>query len=122
MLSGCPVGESAGDGGGPAGDLQQAVDVFQVGAHGSLGYAQAAGDLGVGVPGGDQVQQLLLPGCELGGGVATALGVEVCLVQVRAQYGQQVAMTAGEIRAGPAEEDQPQRPSRPGGPPEASGQ
>ena len=51
------VGEGAGDRGGPAGDLQQAVDVFQVGAHGSLGYAQAAGDLGVGVPGGDQVQQ-----------------------------------------------------------------
>ena len=32
-------GAGAGDGGGPAGDLQQAVDVFQVGAHGSLGYS-----------------------------------------------------------------------------------
>jgi hypothetical protein len=52
-VSGGPVGEGAVDGGGPAGDLQQAVDVFQVSAYGSLGYAQAAGDLGVGVPGGD---------------------------------------------------------------------
>src|ERR1700722_7689523 len=75
QVSGGPVGEGAVDGGGPAGDLQQVVDVFQVGAHGSLGYAQAAGDLGLGVPGGDQVQQFLLPGCELGGGVAAALGV-----------------------------------------------
>jgi hypothetical protein len=35
VVSGRPVGEGAGDGGGPAGDLQQPVDVFQVGAHGS---------------------------------------------------------------------------------------
>ena len=53
LVSGGPVGEGAGDGGGPAGDLQQAVDVFQVGPYRSLGYAQAAGDLAVGVPGGD---------------------------------------------------------------------
>ena len=62
------VGEGAGDGGGAAGDLQQAVDVFQVGAHGPLGDAEAAGDLGVGVPGGDQVQQFPLAGGELGAG------------------------------------------------------
>ena len=99
VVSGRPVGEGAGDGGGPAGDLQQAVDVFQVGAHGSLGNAQAAGDLGVGVPGGDQVQQFPLPVCELGGWVAAALGVEVGLVQVGAQHGEQVAVPAGEIRA-----------------------
>ena len=36
------VGEGAGDGGGPAGYLQQAVDVFQVRAHSCLGDAQAA--------------------------------------------------------------------------------
>ena len=102
-----PVGEGAGDGGGPAGDLQQAIDVFQVGAHGCLGDAQAAGDLGVGVPGGDQVQQVPVPGGELRGRVAAALGVEVGLVQVRAQHGEQVAVAVGEIRAGPAEEDQP---------------
>src|SRR6202012_3583807 len=41
LVSAGPVGEGAGDGGGPAGDLQQAVDVFQVRSHGSLGYAQA---------------------------------------------------------------------------------
>src|SRR5580704_15606152 len=107
VVSGRRVGEGAGDGGGPAGDLQQAVDVFQVGAHGSLGYAEAAGDLGVGVPGGDQVQHAPVPGGELGGGVAAALGVEVGLVQVRAQHGEQVAFAVGEIRAGSADEDQP---------------
>ena len=52
-----------------------------MGAHGSLGYAQAAGDLGVGVAGGDQVQQFPVPGGEPGGWVAAALGVEVGLVQ-----------------------------------------
>ena len=77
-----PVGEGAGDGGGTAGDLQQAVDVFQVRAHGCLGYAQAAGDLGIGVPGGDQAQQVPVPGGEPGGWVAAALSVEVGLLQV----------------------------------------
>ena len=73
--------------------------------------AQAAGDLGVGVPGGDQVQQVPVPGGERGGRVTAALGVEVGLVQVRAQHGEQVAVA--EVPAGPAEEDQPQRqPSR----------
>ena len=33
------IGEGAGDGGGAAGDMQLLVDVFQVGAHGSLGHA-----------------------------------------------------------------------------------
>src|SRR6266487_1538377 len=83
---GCnPVEKGAGDGGGAVGDMQSAVDVFQVGAHGSLGDDEKAGDLGVGVPGGEQVQQVLLPGGELGVGVAAAFGVEVGLVQVRAQ-------------------------------------
>ena len=44
--------EGTGDGGGATGDVQLVVDVLQVGAHGSLRYAKAAGDLGVGVPGG----------------------------------------------------------------------
>src|SRR5262249_47867758 len=115
-IGGCQaVGEGAGDGGGPAGDLQQAVDVFQVGAHGCLGDAQAAGDLGVGVPGGDQVQQVPVPRGEPGGGVAAALGVEVGLVQVRAQHGEQVAVAFAEVPAGPAEQDQPQGPPGPGG-------
>ena len=107
LVSAGPVGEGAGDGGGPAGDLQQPVDVFQVGAHGSLGNAQAPGDLGVGVPGGDQVQQFPLPACELGDWVAAALGVAVGLVQVRAQHGEQVTLAAGEIRPGPADAHQP---------------
>ena len=59
---GGPVGEGAGDGGGAAGDVQPFVDVFQVGAHGSLGDAEAAGDLGVGVPGGQQPQQVASAG------------------------------------------------------------
>ena len=88
------------------------VDVFQVGAHGSLGYAQAAGDLGVGVPGGDQAQQVFLPGGELGDRVAAAFGVEVGLVQVRAQQHQQRAVTLGEVRPGPA--DKFSRTVRPG--------
>ena len=65
------------------------------------------GDLGDGVPGGDQVQQFPLPDGELGGRVAAALGVEVGLVQVRAQHGEQVTFAVGEIRAGSADEDQP---------------
>ena len=62
------VGEGAGDGGGAAGDVQPGVDVFQVGAHGSLGYAEAAGDLGVSVPGGEQAQQVPVPGVNWGTG------------------------------------------------------
>src|SRR5262249_49098421 len=116
------VGERAGDGGGPAGDVQQAVDVFQVRAHGSLGYAQAAGDLGVSVPGGEQGQEFPVPGGDAGDWVAAALGVEVGLVQVRAQHGEQVAVAFGEVRAGPADEDQPQGPPGPGGPPGTGGQ
>ena len=45
-----------------------------MGAYGSLGKPEAAGDLAVGVPGGDQVQQFPLPGGELGAWVA-ALGM-----------------------------------------------
>src|SRR5579859_6726151 len=68
------VRECAGDGGGAAGDMEPFVDVFQVGAHGSLGYAQVPGDLGVSAPGGHQAQQLALPGSEAGNGVATPVG------------------------------------------------
>jgi hypothetical protein len=65
---GNPVGQDAGDGSGAAGYLEPFVDIFQVGTHGSLGYAEAAGDLGVGVPGGQQVQQIFLPGVSRGTG------------------------------------------------------
>ena len=70
-----PVGEGAGDRGGAAGDTQRLVDVFQVGAHGSLGDAQPPGDLGVGVPGGQQAQQLVLPPGEPGDGMAAGFGL-----------------------------------------------
>ena len=65
---GGPVGEGAGDGGGAAGDVQPGVDVFQVGAHGPLGYAEVAGDLGVSVPGREQEKQVVLPGVSRGTG------------------------------------------------------
>jgi hypothetical protein len=48
-----------------------------------------------------------VPGGELRDWVPAALGVEVGLVQVRAQHGEQVAVALGEVRAGPAEEDKP---------------
>jgi hypothetical protein len=83
---------------------------------------EAAGDLGVGVPGGDQVQQVFLPGGELGDGVAAVFGVEVGLVQVRAQQHQQRAVTLGKVRPGPAGEDQPRGPPRPKGWPRRFGQ
>jgi hypothetical protein len=56
----------------------------RVGAHGGLGHAEAAGDLGVGVPGSDQLQQFPLPGGELRSGMAAAFGVQVSPVEVRA--------------------------------------
>jgi hypothetical protein len=95
VVSGCPVCEGASDGGGPAGDLQQAVDVFQVGAHGSLGYAEAAGDLGVGVPGGDQVQQFPVPGGEPGRRMAAALGVKVGITLIAAADGSAIWAATG---------------------------
>jgi hypothetical protein len=73
--------------------IQLFVDVFQVGAHGSLGDAEAAGDLGVGVPGRQQAQQVVLPGGEPGDRVAAPLGVQVGLVQVRTQQHQQRPVT-----------------------------
>jgi hypothetical protein len=115
VLLGNPVREGAGDRGGAAGDLQPFVDVFQVGAHGSLGDAQPAGDLGVGVAGGQQAQQVLLPGGEPGNGVAAALGVQVGLVQVRAQQREHRPVTLGEVRPGSAVQLQPQVPPGPGG-------
>ena len=78
--------------------MQPAVYVLQVGAHGGLGHAEGAGNLGVGMPGSDQVQQFPLPGGELGSGVAAAFGVQVSPVQVRAQQDEQRAVALGEVR------------------------
>jgi len=84
-------------------------------AHGFLGHAEPAGALGIGVPGGDQAQQLPLPGGELGRWVAAAFGVQEGLVQVRAQQHQQRPVAFGEVGAGPAPQDQPQGAPVPGG-------
>jgi len=100
LLPGCEVWERAGDGGGAAGHVQPGVDVLKVDAHGSLRHAEPPGDLGVGVPGGDQVQQFPLPGRQLGDWVTASFGVEVCLVQVGAQQCQQRAVTLGKVRTG----------------------
>jgi hypothetical protein len=112
-LADCPVRERTSDCGRATGDVQPAIDVFQVGAHGGLGQAEAAGDLGVGVPGGDQVQQFPLPRGEPGSGVAAAFGVQVSPVQVRTQQGKQGAVALGEVRPGPAD-DQPALRPKPG--------
>jgi hypothetical protein len=111
----CAVGEGTGDGGGAAGYLEPGVDVLQVLAHGFLGHVEPPGDLGVGVAGGDQAQQFPMAGGELGGRAPLAFGVEVGLVQVGAQQGQQVAVAVGEIWTGITAKPEPQRPSGPGG-------
>ena len=81
--------------------MQPGVDGFQVGAHGALRDAETAGDLGVSVPGGDQVEQVPVPGGELGDGVTATFGVQVGMVQVGAQQREQRAVALGEVRAGP---------------------
>jgi len=106
-LDGHPVREGPGHRGGAAGDLKLGVDVLQVLAYGALGHAQPPADLGIGVPVGDQVQQLALPGREPRGAEPELFRGPVRLVQVRAQQGQQPAVPLGEVRARPAEEDQP---------------
>jgi hypothetical protein len=67
--------------------------VFQVRPDGAFGQAEPPGDLGVGMPGGEQVKQLPVPGGEHRDGMAAAFGVEVSLVQMRAQQGEQVALS-----------------------------
>ena len=106
-----PVREGADDGGGAAGDTQPFVDVFQVGAHGSLGDAQPPGDLGVGVTGRQQAHQLVLPGGEPGDRMAAPPGVQAGLVQVRAQQYQQRPVPLGE-RASPFRRPSPECSSR----------
>jgi hypothetical protein len=86
-------------------------------AYGCLGDAEAPSDLGVGVPGGDQVQQLGLPGGELGDGVAAPLGIQEGLVQVRAQQREERPVPLGEVRPGLTEEEHPDGPPGTGGPP-----
>jgi|HubBroStandDraft_5_1064220.scaffolds.fasta_scaffold483193_2 hypothetical protein len=68
------VGEDVQDRRRAAGDLQPAEDVLQVSAHGSLGQAEAPGDLGIGVPVRDQPQQLHLPRSKPGPGARLAAG------------------------------------------------
>jgi hypothetical protein len=68
-------------------------------AHGALGHAEPARDLRVGVPGGEQVQQFPVPRRELRDRVAAPVGVEIGLVQVRAQQGEQRAVCLSEVSA-----------------------
>jgi hypothetical protein len=56
-----------------------------------------------------------VPGGELGGGAAAAFGVEVGLVQVGAQQGQQCPVALGEVRPGPAAQQQADGAQGPGG-------
>jgi len=78
-----------GDGGGAAGDLQPFVDVLQVGVHGSLGDAQAAGDLPVGVPCGMPGWQIAL----IAAGAAL-LAATVAVVLYRAWVTRRKPLTA----------------------------
>ena len=99
------IRERAGDRGGTAGDVQSQVDVLQVATYGSLGNAESAGDLSVGVPGGEPAQQVLLPRGEPGSGTTEPFGVEVGLVHMRTQQREQLPVALGEVRARPAEEE-----------------
>jgi hypothetical protein len=74
------------------------------------------------VPGGQQAQQVFLACSELGNGVAAALGVQVGLVQVRAQQRKHRPVTLGEVRPGPAERVHSDGPARSDGPRRSLGQ
>jgi hypothetical protein len=50
---------------------------------------RAGGDLGVGVPGGDQAQQFPLPAGDLRCATAAALGIKIGLAHVGTQPGEQ---------------------------------
>ena len=91
--------QGADDRGGAAGDVQPAVDVLQVLADGAFGDAEPPGDLRVGVPGSGEVQQLPLPGCEIGARLPPSFGVEIGLMQVRAEQGEQRAVRLAEVTA-----------------------
>jgi hypothetical protein len=93
------LGAGAGDRGGAAGYPQPAVDVLQVLADGAFGDVELPGELRVGVTGRDEIQELPLPGRELGAGVAAAFGVAIGLVQVGAQQGEQRAVRLAEVTA-----------------------
>ena len=58
--------------------------------------------------------QVPVPGCELRRAEAVLLGVQVGLMQVRTQQHQQRAVPVGEVRAGPAEQEQAHAPARAG--------
>jgi hypothetical protein len=54
-------------------------------AHGSFRHAKPAGDPAVGVPGGNQAEQLPLPRGQLRRALAAPSSIKVCLMQVGAQ-------------------------------------
>ena len=88
-------------------DIQSGVDVLQVRAHRSLGQPELTGHLDVGATGSDEMQQLPLPGGEVGHGRAASLRVEVRLVEVRAQQREQRPVTLGEFGARASNKEQP---------------
>ena len=82
-LHGGEVWERVGDRGRAARDLQPAVDVLQVDAHGSFRHTESTRDLGIGVPGGDLVQQFPLPrGQLMSGAAAPSGGRESCVNEI----------------------------------------
>jgi hypothetical protein len=89
---------------------------------GSLGDPEAPGDLDVRVPGGNQPQQVFLPGCELSAGIAAPLGVQVGPGRVRAQQREHFSVTFGEVRSSPTEKEHPGRPAEPRSQPRWIGQ
>jgi hypothetical protein len=56
-----------------------------MGTNGPLGQSQLAGDLGVGVPGGNEAQEIPMPGSELGNGAASTFRIEIGLVEMGTQ-------------------------------------
>ena len=63
------------------------------------------------MPVGGQAQQVSLPRGERGGRRSAAFGVEVGLVEVGPYQGEQGPVPFGEVRAGEAEEAQPDAPA-----------
>jgi len=107
--------EPAGYRSGAAGYVQPLEDMFQMFADCRFGDGQAARDLTVGVTGGDQSQQLPLPRGELRYGASTTPLLAVGVVEMGAEQREETSLTWGEVRAGPAPEQQPENTAGPAG-------
>src|SRR2546423_5185207 len=107
--------EPAGYRSGAAGYVQPLEDMFQMFADCRFGDGQAARDLTVGVTGGDQSQQLPLPRGELRYGASTTPLLAVGVVEMGTEQHEETSLTWGEVRAGPAPEQQPENTAGPAG-------